>query len=66
MWDWSSTDIDFSQTCWTFDGYNGCTKRRGGRGQFGDKAWEIGQERIKLEDEEIINFIVSMVTKGIL
>ena len=23
-WDWSQSDIDFSQSCWMFDGYNGC------------------------------------------
>jgi len=30
MWTWDSTQIDFSQTCWTFDGYNGCAKSSGG------------------------------------
>ena len=24
MWTWDSTEIDFSQTCWTFDGSNNC------------------------------------------
>lgn len=24
QWTWDSTEIDFSQTCWTFDGSNQC------------------------------------------
>ena len=24
MWSWDSVEITFDQTCWTFDGYDGC------------------------------------------
>jgi RPA family protein len=29
MWTWDSTKIDFSQTCWTFDGYQNCIGHAG-------------------------------------
>lgn len=26
-WTWDQTDLTHDQTCWTYDGYNGCTSR---------------------------------------
>jgi len=66
LWTADSIEIRADQTCWTADGYNGCKKRKKGGAQFDNALSRLGQERIIREDEEIISFIMSMITKGIL
>ena len=31
-WTWDSTEITHDQTCWTYDGYNGCSLPEGSSG----------------------------------
>ena len=38
MWTWDSTEIDFSQTCWTFDGSNNCQTGGGKSEDISDYA----------------------------
>jgi len=68
MWTWDSIQIDFSQTCWTFDGYNGCEKEVDGSvygsGRF-DDVYEL-RERRRKEDDLVIDFIKTIVTKGLI
>ena len=72
MWDWSSTDIDFSQTCWTFDGYDGCQPDdstllgSGGPGHYALELAEEHLEKIRREDNDIITIIRIMLTRGML
>ena len=59
QWSWDSTEIDFSQTCWTFDGSNKC--RQGGGGHdASEEMKEIYYEALKLAIYEyygITNYI---------
>jgi hypothetical protein len=68
MWTWDSTQIDFSQTCWTFDGSNRCEKEANGSvyggGSF-DDVYRL-RERRKREDDLVIDFIKTIVTKGLI
>lgn len=71
MWDWSSTQIDFSQTCWTFDGYNGCEQPgtllgSGGPGHYLDEFADMHVERIRREDDDIVTIIRLLLTKGLI
>ena len=34
MWTWDSTEITHDQTCWTYDGYDGCAQDTGGSGGY--------------------------------
>ena len=61
MWTWDSTQITHDQTCWTYDGYNGCYS-----GGFGEGYVQDNRKRILEEDKEIIEFINIILTKGLL
>lgn len=64
MWTADSTQITADQTCWTADGYNGCDI--GGGGSIEDYSYLYDHRRILKEDEEIIEFINVILTKGLL
>lgn len=69
MWNASSTEILASQTCWKASGYNGCRRGRPGTGQGKGKKHDYEIDRINKrarEDEEIMEFVTVLLTKGIL
>jgi hypothetical protein len=77
-WTWDSTQITFDQTCWTFDGYNGCAWTGGGSDEYKYKSYadlvrdkegivaELHKDRILAEDVDIIQFLNIILTKGLL
>lgn len=72
MWTWDSAEITHDQTCWTYDGYNGCERQAetllgsGGPGHYLEELWEERLGKIRQEDDDIVELIVAMVTKGII
>lgn len=66
MWTADSTQITADQTCWTADGYNGCVNDSFGGGGSTDYSYQHDHRRILKEDEEIIEFINVILTKGLL
>ena len=74
MWTWDSTEIFFDQTCWTFDGYNGCTPvRKGGstgrRGPVRKRIREPSDDfimRRRREEQELVDLIAVILMRGII
>lgn len=57
-WSWDSTQIDFSQTCWTFDGSNTCGASAGDKVKQEKTKWDdyldfdkVTRDKRKAEDE---------------
>ena len=57
MWTWDSTEITHDQTCWTYDGYDGCQAEEGGGGGGIDLI------RARKDDKDILE-ILNMVMNG--
>jgi len=94
MWSWENTEISFDQTCWTWDGYDGCTVAaeppidygsvgRGSgptsgirpegyfdrpkyNGHYDDMLRESNRNRQIRDDQDIVDIILTLLTKGIL
>jgi hypothetical protein len=76
MWTWDSTEITFDQTCWFFDGYNGCIVTGGGSDEYKYATYadlvrdkegiDLRKNRILAEDVDIIQFLNIILTKGLL
>jgi len=81
MWTADSIDITADQICWTADGYDGCAATGGGGGGAFHGQWKPPydykkydreydqsqlESRIQREDAEISEFIVLLLSKGIL
>ena len=77
-WTWDQTDLTFDQTCWTFDGSNDCyppappVSKPGGAGggvmlrTYRGEPPMVKKMRLHREDNEILDFIVTILTKGLL
>ena len=76
MWDWSSTEITFDQTCWAFDGSNNCAFTGGGSDEYkyasfkdlyDDKLGiDTKRNRILMDDAEIAEFINIVLSKNLI
>lgn len=70
-WSWDSTAITHDQTCWTYDGYNGCvtiSPPAGGGGRqitFTPYSREDPVDYEK-QNEMILDIVYRMLTGGIL
>ena len=52
MWTWDSTKITHDQTCWTYDGYNGCDIITGGGGITTDLV------RANKDDRDMLDILI--------
>ena len=68
MWSADSIEITADQTCWTADGYNNCSSSFSGGFGATDDEYGYGalRKRIMDEDEEMVELIKLMLTKGLM
>ena len=62
MWTWDSTKIDFSQTCWTFDGSDNCNILGGGQGVLNDKLILLRNQ----DDKDMLDILTMLASCRIL
>lgn len=66
-WSWDTEVLRFDQICWTYDGYSNCRKRGGSQFYDTDKIKQRRlNEEILREDQEIAEFLRTLLSKGLI
>lgn len=68
-WTWDTTELTCDQTCWTYDGYNGCAVEPpvgGGYPLTYREPYIDDEERRRKEEDVLVDLIMVMMAERII